>query len=296
MKSARTKEKKLVRRRLVHSYITSVISISLVLTLMGAVAVFWTSAGNVAAYFKENMPVSVILEDDITESEALAFAGTLNASPDVRKAVYVSREQGTEELKGLLGEDFLSVFETTPVPASIDIFFKGTAISKEALSAFSGRMDEDDRVVEVVWQENLVEALNSNLRQIAMVLGIVIALLLVISFALINNTVRLNIFARRFTIHTMMMVGARRSFIRKPFVRQALLQGAVSGILASSILAGGMWYMKTRSAMLFSLFDPHTVIAAICGLIVAGMVICAVSAFFVVGRLARYSKKDEIYI
>ena len=295
MRDARTKEKKLVRRRLVHSYITSVISISLVLTLMGAVAIFWTSAGNVAGYFKENMPVSIILEDDVEEDGAMEFAKALNASPDIRKAVYVSREQGVAELQELLGEDFLSVFETTPVPASIDVFFNGEVISKEALTAFSDRMYEDDRVVEVVWQENLVEALNSNLRRIAFVLSVAVVLLLVISFALINNTVRLNIFARRFTIHTMMMVGARNAFIRRPFVRQALVQGAVSGVLASLILAGAMWYLKTRDAMIFALFDRRAVIYTVCGLVVAGMVICAISASFVVGKLTG-SSKDDIYI
>ena len=288
------KERNMVRRRLVRSYVTSVISISLVLTLMGAAAIFWASAGSVSRYFKENVTVSLILPMETGDTQAQALVTELSARPDVKSAEYISREQGAEELKTMLGADFLEVFETNPVPASIDLHLSGEALSRDSLAALRATFEADPRIREVVYQESLIEALNANLGRITLVLTAVIALLLVISFALINNTVRLNIYARRFTIHTMHLVGARNAFISRPFIRQALVQGAVSGLIAAGILGAVLLYVKRSSALLFSLFDGTVLWLTLSGLVLAGMLICAASAAFVVNRLA-YTSKDDLY-
>ena len=288
------KERNMVRRRLVRSYVTSVISISLVLTLMGAAAIFWASAGSVSRYFKENVTVSLILPMETGDTQAQALVTELSARPDVKSAEYISREQGAEELKTMLGADFLEVFETNPVPASIDLHLSGEALSRDSLAALRATFEADPRIREVVYQESLIEALNANLGRITLVLTAVIALLLVISFALINNTVRLNIYARRFTIHTMHLVGARNAFISRPFIRQALVQGAVSGLAAAGILGLILLYVKRSSALLFSLFDGTVLWLTLSGLVLAGMLICAASAAFVVNRLA-YTSKDDLY-
>lgn len=286
--------KDIVRNRLVKSYITSVISISLVLTLVGAAAVFGVSANNVGSYFKENMVVSLILRQHVEEKAAQAFADSLSKTPNVRSAEYVSRERGAEELKSMLGEDFLSVFESTPVPASVDLHLDGDVITRDSLAALKAHFLEDKRIEEVSYQESTVDALNANLKKITLVLLVVIAVLLVISSALINNTVRLNIYARRFTIHTMRLVGAKSSFICRPFVRQAVIQGAVSGILADVILVGLTTYVKTSSELLYSLFDKRLVYCVLAGLILLGVAICALSTAFVVRRIS-YSSKDDLY-
>lgn len=288
------KEKKPFRGRLVRSYLTSVASISLVLALIGVMALFWANSGNLTGWVKENMAVSLILDDALWETDAMAMSDSLSKCPDISRSVYVSREQGEKELEGLLGSDFLSVFEATPVPASIDVYFKGDSVSQEYLASFRQRMEEDGRVAEVSYQENLVQALNENLGRITLILTVMIALLLAISFALISNTVRLNVYARRFTIHTMRMVGAGKSFIRRPFVRQFFVMGTVAGLLAAGVLAWGLHYLKTAGPLLYSLFDTRIVAVCLCGIVLAGMAICTVSAFFIVGRLA-YSSKDKLY-
>ena len=288
------KEKNMVRRRLIRSYVTSVISISLVLTLMGAATLFWTSAGSISRYFKENVTVSLILPMDATDEAAQKLVAELAAREEIKSADYISREKGAEELKTMLGADFLSVFEANPVPASIDIHLDGDVVSREQLSALRAEFEADPRIREVVYQESLIEALNANLGRITLVLTAVILLLLVISFALINNTVRLNIYARRFTIHTMHLVGARNAFISRPFIRQALVQGAVSGLIAAGLLGGLLLYVKRSSALLYSLFSPTAVWCTLGGLVVVGMLICALSAAFVVNRLA-YTSKDDLY-
>ncbi|MBQ7575635.1 MAG: permease-like cell division protein FtsX [Bacteroidales bacterium] len=288
------KEQNIVRRRLIRSYITSVISISLVLTMVGAAAMFWVSAGNVASYFKENMAVSLILKQHVEEADARAFADSLAKAPDVRSAEYISRERGEEELEALLGEDFLSVFESTPVPVSVEMRLDGSMISKDSLALIRARLMEDDRVEEVVYQESTVEALNANVKKIALVLSVFIVVLLVISSALINNTVRLNIYARRFTIHTMRLVGARSSFISRPFVSQALIQGAVAGILADLILLAALLWVRSSSELLYSLFDKTMVACVMVGLVLLGMLICSLSALLVTRKIS-YSSKDDLY-
>lgn len=289
-----TKEKNMIRRRLVRSYITSVISISLVLTLIGAAAIFWTNADNVGRYFKENIVFSLIFRQNVPETEVMALADSLAHCENVKSAEFISKARGAEELESLLGEDFLNVFETTPVPSSIDIKFDGDAVDEAQIGGFRAAFEKDARIEEVAYQENLVEALNANLTRITMIVSVVIVLLLIISITLINNAVRMNIYSRRFTIYTMRLVGARNSFIRKPFVRQAALQGGISGILAATVIAGAVYYVGLKSELLYSIFDLRIIGITLAGLVLSGMVICMVSAAFVVGRLA-YSSKDDLY-
>ena len=176
---------------------TSVISISLVLVLVAAAAVFGANARGLARYFKENMEVSVILKESVGEEAGRLLADSLSKEPYVREARYVSKEEGAEEMKTLLGEDFLSVFEASPIPTSIELHLEGDAITTDSLSMIKVSLMENKSVEEVAYQESLVDVLNANLNKIIVIIGVVILLLLVISFALISNTVRLNIYARR---------------------------------------------------------------------------------------------------
>ena len=289
-----SRSKNIVQRRLVRSYITSVISISLVLVLIAAAGVFAANAGGVARWFKENMAVSVLLKQSATEQEGRSLAEELSRRPYVKESRFISKEEGAEEMKGLLGEDFLSVFETSPLPISIDLRLDGDFITRDSLERIKTALLANPRVEEVVYQESLVETLNANLGRIGLVLGVVIVLLLVISFALIGNTVRLNIYTRRFTIHTMSLVGARRSFIARPFLRQATVQGAVSGVIASAILYGLLRWLSRGSGLVQQMLDMRIVWAVLAGTVLSGIAICVVSTLLVVRRVA-YISKDDLY-
>ena len=288
------KGKNIVHRRLIRSYLTSVISISLVLVLIAAAAVFAANAGGVARWFKENMAVSVLLKQSTSEKEGRALAEQLSERPYVKESRFISKEEGAEEMKGLLGEDFLSVFESSPIPISIDLKLDGDFITRDSLEWVKKDLLANKHVEEVVYQETLVETLNANLRRISLVLGVVILLLLVISFALISNTVRLNIYARRFTIHTMSLVGAKRSFIARPFLRQAAVQGAVAGLIASGVLYALIRFLSRDSDLLTMLLDMRLVWAVLAGTVLLGVVICVVSTLLVVRRVA-YISKDDLY-
>ena len=288
------KNKNIVYRRLIRSYITSVISISLVLVLVAAVAVFAANASNIARYFKENMSVSVLLKQSTSEKEGRALAEDLANRRYVKESRFVSKEEGAKEMEALLGEDFLSVFESSPIPISIDLHLDGDYITSDSLEMVKADLESNRFVEEVVYQDSLVDALNANLGRISLILGVVIALLLVISFALINNTVRLNIYARRFTIHTMSLVGAKRSFIARPFLRQAVVQGAVAGLIAAAMLLILIRSLGGSSELLQTIVDMRIVWAVLAGTVVLGVLICVLSTLFVVSRVA-YISRDDLY-
>lgn len=288
------KEKKMMRRRLANAYVSSVVSISLVLLLVGIASLLIVNAREVSDYFKENMLVSVILKQEADDDAAEEYASTLLSKPFVNTVKPVSREQGTRELQTMLGEDFLSVFEASPVPVSVDVTLKAAYVSPDSLSMVTAALADSPLVDEVSCQQSLVEALNANLKKISLVLGGFILVLLFISFVLINNTVRINVFARRFTIHTMKLVGATRAFIRRPFIRAAVLQGLVSAAVAAGVLNLGLFLLRRSFPELLAVVDTKGTIV-VCGIVVAaGVLICVVSTFCVVGRLVG-TDKDELY-
>ena len=283
-----------MRRRIANAYLSSVISISLVLLLVGVAAMLLLNARSVSDYFKENMEVSVIMKPGVSEEQAAVFQEQLDKSRFVNSTVLVSREQGEKEMMEMLGEDFLDVFETSPVPVSLDMTLEADYVSSDSLEVVTSEVMMADIVDEVNYQKSLVDALNANFSRISAVIAVFIALLLFISYVLINNTVRLNVFARRFTIHTMKLVGATRAFIRAPFLVQAVLQGVFSAVIANGALVALLFVLKSRFGQLFEIFSKDVLIMVMCIVLAAGLLICVISTYFVVNKLVSL-KKDELY-
>lgn len=288
------RENRTIRRRMTGAWISTVISIALVLLLVGIAALLLVNARGVSDYFKENMQVSVVFRQEVSEDEAMAWQSHLDALPCIRSTEFISREQGLAEMREMLGADFLDVFATAPVPVSVDVTLKADYVSPDSLEVVRAAVGASPLVEEVVWQISLVEALNANLRKIALVLGVFILLLLVISFALIGNMVRLNIYARRFSIHTMQLVGATKGFIRAPFLLQSAFQGLFAALLAILMLTGGLYVLRSEFAELFEVFSLDLLLLVFGIMVAAGVVITVVSTYFVVGRQVGYTK-DEIY-
>lgn len=287
-------ENRLIRRRLAGAWLSTVISISLVLLLVGVAGLLVANARSVSDYFKENMQVSVLMKQEVGDDEAMEYVSDLDAKPFIKSTTFVSQEQGAKEMTDLLGEDFLNVFEAAPIPVSVDVTLKADYVSSDSLEVVKNEIMKSPLVDEVVYQQSLVDKLNTNLRKISMVLGVFIVLLLFISFVLINNTVRLNVFSRRFTIHTMRLVGATKSFIRAPFLVQAVFQGLFSALLATLMLVGILFFVRSEFAQLFEVFRLDMLLIVIGVEILAGVLICVVSTALVVGRLVSLSK-DELY-
>ena len=283
-----------MRRRIIGAWVSTVISISLVLLLVGVASILLLNARSVSDYFKENMQVSVLMKQDVTEEQALAYQSTLASVPGVRSTTFISREQGVEEMARMLGSDFLDVFSSAPVPVSIDVNLEADYVSLDSLETVRTLLSASPLVDEVVYQTSLVEALNANLQKIGLVLGVLIALLLFISFVLIGNMVRLNVFARRFTIHTMQLVGATRGFIRAPFIGQSAVQGLFAALIAIGLLIGGLFILRREFVQLFEIFQLRTLLLTMGIVVVSGVLICVVSTWIVVGRLVRFDR-DQLY-
>jgi len=288
------KSNRMIRRRLVSSWISTVISIALVLLLVGVGTLLVANARRVSDYFKEHVQVSVLLRQQVGEGEAENFRQALETEPYVRQTRLVSREEGTAEMARMLGEDFLQVFRTAPVPVSIDVFLSPAYVSADSLDRVTAALEKMPQVEEVIAQTSLVEALSRNLEKISLVLGVLVVLLLFISFVLIANTVRLNVFSRRFTIHTMQLVGATRRFIRAPFVWSSALQGLFAAFLSILMLLGGLALLRREFSQLFEIFSLDTLLVTMGVVVGAGVLICMVSTWLVVNRLVGFNR-DQLY-
>ena len=285
----------IINRRLRSSYLSTVISISLVLLLVGIAALLLVNARSVSDYFKENMQISVMLKQDVTEREAREYLLDLGSERYIKSTEFISVEQGEREMAAMLGDDFLDVFESSPIPISIDVTLDAGYVSADSLDMVKSEIAASPLVDEVVYQKSLVEALNSNLSKISLVIGIFIALLLFVSFVLINNTIRLNVYARRFTIHTMKLVGATRAFIRAPFLVQSVFQGVFSSMIAIMGLIGLLFFIRSEVSQLFEIFSLDLLLVVMGIVLASGIVICLVSTWFVVNRLVSLNKDDLYY-
>ena len=283
-----------MRRRLVNAYLSSVVSISLVLLLVGVAAMLLVNTRSVSEFFKENLQVSVMMKQEVSDEEAAVFKNEIDSMRFVRNAELITKARGEKEMAEMLGTDFLTVFETSPIPVSIVVTLDADYVSRDSLKIVEKAMMKSPMVDEVVYQKSLVDALNSNLNRISMVLGVFIALMLFISFVLINNTMRLNVFARRFTVHTMKLVGATRAFIRGPFLLRAAFLGLFASVIALVMLTGLLFVIRAEFAQLFEIF-PLPRLLIVMGVVVAsGLIICVISTWFVVNKLVSLDK-DELY-
>lgn len=284
-----------MRRRLVSAWISTVISISLVLLLVGVGSLLLVNARAVSNYFKENMQVSVLLRQSVEEAEALAFEQQLASIPGVRSTHFVSREQGVEEMSRLLGQDFLDVFETAPVPISIDVNLTADYVSADSLEVVKEAILASPIVDEVVSETSLIDTLNRNLDKVSLSLAVVIGLLLFISVVLIASMVRLTVFSKRFSVHTMQLVGATRRFIRAPFVARSALQGLFASLLAILFLVGLLYLLRSEFAQMFQVFTLPSLLKVMGIMVASGIVICTVSTYFVVNRLVGFDR-DRLYM
>ncbi|MCI6769973.1 MAG: permease-like cell division protein FtsX [Candidatus Cryptobacteroides sp.] len=290
----RKNENKLMRRRLVNAYLSSVVSISLVLLLVGVAAMLLVNTRSVSEFFKENLQVSVMMKQEVSDEEAAVFKNEIDSMRFVRNAELITKARGEKEMAEMLGTDFLSVFETSPIPVSIVVTLDADYVSRDSLKIVEKAMMKSPMVDEVVYQKSLVDALNSNLNRISMVLGVFIALMLFISFVLINNTMRLNVFARRFTVHTMKLVGATRAFIRGPFLLRAAFLGLFASVIALVMLTGLLFVIRAEFAQLFEIFTLPRLLIVMGVVVASGLIICVISTWFVVNKLVSLDK-DELY-
>ena len=289
------KDNRSVAKRFLHSYLSSLISITLVLVLAGTGGLVVVNASGMRDYFKENLKLSVIFDTNVSEEGALTLTDVIAAKTFVKKTDFISKEEGTNEMKTILGDDFLEVFDLNPVPISADVYVKSNYVHPDSLKLIEAEILLNPGIREVVWEESLIEIVNNNLEKIALILFVFVSLLLFISFFLINNKVRLNVFSKRFTIYTMKLVGAKRAFIRKPFLINGLIQGLVSGMLAVGILSFILYFVRRDFQQMYELMDPFLVLYLFAGVILSGIILCLVSTWIVLNKVLSLPADDLYY-
>ena len=287
-------EKSIIKGRLVRSYLLSLFTISLILFLLGAVLLLGVNGKAVSDYFKESVVVSLILKNSVQEGEAMQLIKKIEMRDGVKSVDYISKEQGQKEMEKILGSDFLDVFQANPIPISLDIKLKGEYVVSDSLAVISEEFSKEKLVEEVVYQDSLVETLNANLSKIGVVFAVVIAILLLISSVLISNTVRLNVYDKRFVVNTMRLVGATKSFIRKPFITKGLFQGLIASLLAVVALLITLYFAQKEFGQLFAIFDANLMLIVMAVLILVGVLICVVSTAISVNKIVSLNK-DELY-
>lgn len=289
------REKGIISRRLAHSYLSSVISIGLVLFLVGGAAMVMSNAGYVSDYFKENMKISAELSLAADEADALAAAKEIEAITGVKSVEYISKEQGIREMEEQLGQGFLEVFETPPIPASLEVSLDADYLAGDSLAVLEQKISGIRNVDGLYYQEELFDSLNANIEKIGLVMAFFIILLLFISSVLISNTVRLNLYSKRFTIYAMQLVGATKAFIRRPFIVQAFFQGVIAGLLAAVALIAMLLVVKNDFSGIMDAVSMDAVAGTLVFTVALGVIICTVSTHVVVNRLVGFSK-DDLYI
>jgi len=289
------KDKRVLSRRLIQSYMSSIISISLVLLLIGISGFLAVNAGSISDYFRENIKLSIFFENETSEDEAKKVFADIRQREYVKEAVYISREDGAEEMKEILGQDFLNMFEVNPIPISIDLFLKAEYLERDSLSVIEQQLTKLKSVREVTYQDSLVRLINENMEKAGIVMAIFILLMLFISIVLINNTVRLNLFSKRFTIYTMKLVGAKRSFIRRPFLNRSIVQGSISGFISSLLLAGAGYVIYRDLPQLFAILNLELLVLVLIGIICVGILLCLISTYFIINRLVSMTGDDIYY-
>ena len=282
-----SKEKNIIFQRIIQAYLSSVISITLVLFLVGATAFLWVNAKKLIHYFKENTVLSIVLRDGISDEEALLVVKKIQSMPYVRGATFISKEQGTKEMAELLGDDFLAQFNFNPIPVSIEINLLAQYVTLEEINMVEKKILEISDVREVFCQKKVIDTVTKNMERIGLGLFIFIALLLFISVVLINNTVRLSVYARRFTIRTMRLVGATKGFIRRPFMIQALFQGLISSLLAVLLLIGSFTLAQQELADIYQLLDYEFLLMLFGAIVLTGIAICLISTYLAINRIVK---------
>ena len=290
----RNKKNKSLNKKIVSSSVSVIISLSLVLFVVGLLSLVLINAQKLSNYVKENIGFSIMIKEDVKEIELIEFNKILDAEDFTKSTRFISKEQATKELEQDLGEDFVNFLGFNPIMASIDVKINSSYANNDSLQNISSRLEKSDVVYEVFYQKNLIKKLNSNVGKISFFLICISLILFFIAFALINNTIRLSVYSKRFIIRTMRLVGAENSFIQKPFLISGVYQGLYSAIFAIFMLLGSIQLIQKETASILNINDLQNIGLVFIVLFCSGIIISGTSTFFAVRKFI-YLNEGELY-
>ena len=290
----KTGSNKSLNRRLISSSASVVISLSLVLFVFGLLGLVLINAQRLSNYVKENIGFTIMLKEGVNEMEIMKFQKVLDASDFSKSCSFVSKEQATIDLQKDLGEDFVSFLGYSPLLASIDIKLNATYANTDSLAVIKTELSKSTDVHDIFYQENLIDKLNNNVNRLTFFMLSFCLLLFIISFALINNTIRLSVYSKRFLIRTMRLVGATNSFIQKPFLIKWIYQGVYSSIFAIFMLIGSIQLIQSETASMLNITDLKIISLIFILIFISGFLLSWVSTFFAVRKFINQNE-SELY-
>ena len=275
-------------------YVSTVISISLVLLMTGLLGLILVHAKNLSNYVKENIVLNIIVNDGAKDVDVFALNRQIEGSPFVLKTQYVSKEIAARNLTKDLGEDFVEFLGYNPLLPSIDVYMKADYANNDSITRLTNQLIKNPLVKEVVYQKSLIDMVNQNIKVIGLVLLAFAGILLLIAVALINNTIRLAIYSQRFLIKSMQLVGATKNFIRKPFLNYGIVHGLLAGLIAIILLLATLYFAQQAVPELIILTNWTEFAIVFVGVIGVGILISLLSTYFAVSKFLRL-KIFELY-
>lgn len=286
---------KYARKRARSSAVSTVIGIALVLFMLGILGILVLNARQLSTYVKENIQVQVFLENDAREADIARLKKEIDAEAYTHSTEYVSKEDAAKKLSEELGEDFVSFLGYNPLEAAIDLRLKADYAQPDSVEKIVGGIEDRPFVSEVVYSPNLIRQVNENVNKIGLVLLGFSAILLLIAIALINNTIRLTIYSKRFIIRSMQLVGATRGFIQRPFIWAGIFQGIIASFIAILLILGVIYAVRHELPAFFDFKDFMVMFVKLFGLVaLLGVIISGLSTIFAVRRYLRMDAR-KIY-
>jgi cell division transport system permease protein len=289
-----SKKDKISSFQLKTSYFTTIISISLVLFLLGLIGILVLNAQNLSDFIKENFSVDVILYDNMKEVDMIRIQKDIETTKFVKDTRFISKEMAAQEMQEELGEDFVEFLGYNPLLASIEVYLHSKYAHPDSLNFIVQKLESYPQVKEVYYQKSLIHQINENIQKISLIILIFTALLFIISTVLINNTIRLSVYSKRFIIHSMKLVGATKAFIRTPFMLKSTLHGIYGALFAILLLLGVMYLAQKEMREFIMLFDLKLYGILFAGVIIIGIFITTLSTYFAVNKYLRIDK-DQLY-
>ena len=275
-------------------FITSSISTTLVLLLLGLVVFFVLAANNLSVYVRENINFSVLISDDMKETDILKLQKRLNNEPFVKETEYISKKQALKEQTEAMGTDPQEFLGYNPFTASIEIKLHSDYANSDSIAKIEKLIKRNTNIQDVLYQKDLIDAVNENIRNISLVLLALAVMLTFISFALINNTIRLAIYSKRFLIHTMKLVSW--GFIRRPFLKRNIWSGVLAAFIADTILMGAAYWLVSYEPELIRVITPEVMLLVSGAVLVFGVVITFLCAYLSINKYLRMKASTLYYV
>ncbi|HPI69096.1 MAG TPA: permease-like cell division protein FtsX [Bacteroidales bacterium] len=282
------------KAKLRSSYLTLIVSVSLVLFLLGILGLVLINAKELSDYFRESLSFSVWLKDDSKEADIRMLQKDLDAKHYVKATEYVSKEEAAANMTEELGEDFITFLGDNPLPPSIDVYLVSSYTVPDSVSKIEKYILQYPFVKEILVPESLLFLINENVKKVSLFLLVVSSFLFLISITIINNTIRLSVYSKRFLIRTMQLVGATRAFIRRPFILQSAFHGFLAALIAITLLMALLYLIEKEFFMMFTFESTELLVLLGAALILTGIIINIISTWFSVNRYLSISE-DKLY-